>query len=82
MAHSPLVTSSSTVTVTWRMHSPSIATIVSVRRSTISCFCGCREDALDDLDLDERHVVSSLVDGVVVRPSSVRAAPAHIGHFP
>ena len=37
--HSPLLTSSTTTQVTWRRFSPSIETIVSVSRSTISCFC-------------------------------------------
>jgi hypothetical protein len=36
--HSPLFTSSTTTQVTWRMFSPSMETIVSVRRRIISCF--------------------------------------------
>src|SRR5450755_1123792 len=39
MPHSPLAISSTTHQVSWRMLSPSIATIASVIRSTISRFC-------------------------------------------
>ena len=39
MPQSPLLTSSTTTQVTGRMFSPSMSTIASVRRSTMSRFC-------------------------------------------
>jgi len=39
MPQSPLWTSSTITQVTWRMFSPSIATIASVGSLTIRCFC-------------------------------------------
>ena len=44
------------------MFSPSISTIVSVSFSIISRFCDVVEDALDELDVDQRHVRSSWRD--------------------